>query len=38
MKIYNANKDTLKSSNSIRVGQVINVPIESMKETKENLK
>ena len=37
-KIYNANKDTLKGPNKIYPGQVINVPAEEMKETRENLK
>jgi len=40
-KIYDANKDTLKSPNSIRPGQVINIPMGCMSkpaEEKENLK
>ena len=35
MRIYNANKDTMKGPNSIRPGQVLNIPLE--KKT-ENLK
>ncbi len=40
MKIYDANKDTLKSPNSIRPGQVINIPgcMPKAVEEKENLK
>ncbi len=39
VKIYNLNKDVLKTPNSIYPGQVINVPAaEGLKETKENLK
>lgn len=37
-KIYDANKDTLKGADKIYSGQVINIPLESLKETKENLK
>jgi nucleoid-associated protein YgaU len=37
-KIYDANKDTLKSPGKIYPGQVINVPVESLKEPRENLK
>lgn len=37
-KIYEANKDVLKAPDKIYPGQVINIPIESLKETKENLK
>lgn len=37
-KIYDANKDALKGPNKIYPGQVINVPVEELKETKENLK
>jgi nucleoid-associated protein YgaU len=37
-KIYEANKDVLKGPNKIYPGQVINVPVESVKENKENLK
>jgi nucleoid-associated protein YgaU len=35
-KIYNANKGVLKTANSIRPGQVINVPTEGLKEGKES--
>jgi nucleoid-associated protein YgaU len=38
MKIYEANKGTLKASNKIYPGQVIDIPVEPLKETKENLK
>jgi len=37
-KIYEANKDTLKGPNKIYPGQVINIPVEGLRETKENLK
>jgi len=37
-KIFQANKDVLKSPDRIYPGQIIKVPIEGMKETKENLK
>ena len=37
-KIFQANKDKLKASNKIYPGQVIDVPVESLKETSENLK
>ena len=37
-KIYEANKDILKGPNKIYPGQVINIPVEPLKETKENLK
>ena len=37
-KIFNANSDVLKTANSIRPGQVLNIPTEGLKETKENLK
>jgi len=37
-QIYKANKDTLKSPNKIYPGQVINIPVEALKETVENLK
>ncbi len=37
-KIFQANKDKLKAPNKIYPGQVIDVPVESLKETKENLK
>ena len=38
VKIYNANKDTLSAPNKIYPGQVINLPAQEIKETKENLK
>lgn len=38
MKIYNANKDTLKSPSKIYPGRTINIPVEGLKEPKENLK
>lgn len=38
MKIYQANKDILKGPNSIYPGQVINIPLEPLEETEENLK
>ncbi|MEK6728182.1 MAG: LysM peptidoglycan-binding domain-containing protein [Candidatus Omnitrophota bacterium] len=37
-KIYELNKDTLKAPDKIRPGQVLNIPTEGIKETKENLK
>ena len=37
-KIYQANKDMLKGPGKIYPGQVINIPLESLKEPKENLK
>lgn len=37
-KIYDANKDVLKGPNKIYPGQVINIPVESLKEPQENLK
>lgn len=37
-KIYEANKDVLKSPNKIYPGQTINIPVESLKEPRENLK
>lgn len=37
-KIYAANKDILRGPDKIYPGQVINVPLEQLKETKENLK
>lgn len=37
-KIFQANKDILKGPNKIYPGQVLNIPIEGLKETKENLK
>lgn len=36
--IYNANKDVLKGADKIYPGQVINIPLGGLKETKENLK
>lgn len=38
MKIYELNKDVLKSPNRIIPGQSINIPVESLKEPKANLK
>ena len=37
-KIYEANKDTLKSPNSIFPGKALNIPSEGLREPKENLK
>lgn len=37
-KIYDANRDVLKGPNSIYPGQVINIPVEGLRESKENLK
>lgn len=37
-KIYDANKDTLRGPDKIYPGQVLNIPTEPLKETKENLK
>jgi len=37
-KIFQANSDALKSPDKIYPGQVINVPVESLKEPRENLK
>jgi len=37
-RIYEANKDKLKSPNKIYPGQVIDIPVESLKEPQENLK
>jgi len=37
-KLYEVNKDILKSPNRLYVGQVLNIPVEGLKETKENLK
>ena len=37
-KIYDANKDVLKGPNKIYPGQVLNIPVEGMKEPRENLK
>lgn len=38
MKIYDANKDVLKGPNKVYPGQVLNIPVEGLKETQENLK
>ncbi|MFA5090377.1 MAG: LysM peptidoglycan-binding domain-containing protein [Candidatus Omnitrophota bacterium] len=38
MKIYDANKEALKGPNKIYPGQVIDVPLEPLKEPSENLK
>lgn len=37
-KIYEANKAILKAPDKIRPGQVLEIPVEPLKETKENLK
>lgn len=37
-KIFEANKDKLKAPNKIYPGQVIDIPVESLKEPVENLK
>lgn len=37
-KIYKANKATLKAPDKIYPGQVIDIPVEPLKETRENLK
>lgn len=37
-KIYDANKDKLKAPDKLYKGQVLNIPVEKMKETRENLK
>jgi nucleoid-associated protein YgaU len=37
-KIYELNKDKLKGPDKIYPGQVIDIPVEPLKETKENLK
>ncbi|MDD5729895.1 MAG: LysM peptidoglycan-binding domain-containing protein [Candidatus Omnitrophica bacterium] len=37
-KLFEANKDKMKTPNSLRPGQVLNIPVEANKETKENLK
>jgi nucleoid-associated protein YgaU len=37
-RIFEANKDILKGPNKIYVGQVLNIPVESLKEPKQNLK
>ena len=38
MKIYEANQGVLKAPNKIYPGQVIDIPVEALKEPKENLK
>jgi len=38
VKIYAANKAVLKAPNKIYPGQVIDIPVEALKEPKENLK
>jgi nucleoid-associated protein YgaU len=38
MKIFEANKGVLKAPNKIYPGQVIDIPVEALKEPKENLK
>jgi len=38
VKIYDANKDVLKGPNKVYPGQVLNIPVEALKEPKENLK
>jgi len=37
-KIFEANRDTLKGPNKLYPGKAINIPVESLKETKQNLK
>jgi nucleoid-associated protein YgaU len=37
-KIFDANSEALKGPNKIYPGQVLNIPVEGMKETEENLK
>lgn len=37
-KIYEANKDALRAADKIYPGQVINIPVEPLKEPSENLK
>lgn len=37
-KIYQANKDRLRGPDKIYPGQIINIPLEELKEPKENLK
>ena len=37
-KIYNANRDVLSGPNRIYPGQTLSIPVEGMKEPKENLK
>jgi nucleoid-associated protein YgaU len=38
LKVYAANKDVLKGPNKIYPGQILNIPLEPLKETEENLK
>ncbi|OGX17785.1 MAG: hypothetical protein A3K83_06695 [Omnitrophica WOR_2 bacterium RBG_13_44_8b] len=38
MKIYDANRDVLKGPNQIYPGQVIKIPVDSLKEAPRNLK
>ena len=38
LSIYQVNRDALKSPDSIYPGQVINIPVEALKEPQENLK
>ena len=38
MKIYDANSAVLKGPNKIYPGQTLNIPVEAMKEPRENLK
>ena len=37
-KIYNANRDVLSGPDKIYPGQILNIPVEGLKEPKENLK
>ncbi|MFA5156070.1 MAG: LysM peptidoglycan-binding domain-containing protein [Candidatus Omnitrophota bacterium] len=37
-KIYDANSEALKGPNKIYVGQTLNIPVDAMKEPRENLK
>lgn len=37
-RIYEANKDNLRAPDKIYPGQVLDIPVEALKETKENLK
>ena len=37
-KIYEANRDKLRGPDKIYPGQIINIPLEELKEPKENLK
>lgn len=37
-KIFEANRNVLKGPNSVYLGQVIDIPVDPLKETKENLK